>query len=168
MEILTSKWFLALLIIILILILLYIFGNKSVHTEIEIQAAPQEVWNVLTNTEKIIEWNTVLVPVEGKLKEGNTVKYEFNDGKSITKMPATVVKMNPAKLLNQKGGMTGILTFNHKYILEEIEVGTRIIIHEEYKGIIVPFWNPDPVEKAYQKLAESLRERVIELKGIKY
>ena len=81
MEIITSKWFLIFVGILLVLILLYIFGNKSVHAEIQIETAPEEVWNVLTDTERIKEWNTVLIPIEGSLEEGNTIKYKFNDGK---------------------------------------------------------------------------------------
>ena len=62
-----------------------------------------------------------------------------------------------------KGGMTGILTFNHKYILEKTGTVTKVIVHEEYKGIMVPFWNPSSVEKAYEKLLLELKQRVISL-----
>ncbi len=161
MAILSSKWMIALLILIAILIILYILGNKSAHSEITINATTQEVWAVLTNTEKIGEWNTVLVPVEGELKEGNTLTYEFyQDSDKPAVMPATVQKIDEGKLINQSGGIPGILTFDHKYILEQADQGTKVTIHEEYRGIMVPFWNPGPVEEAYHRLNKALKERV--------
>ena len=60
--------------------------------------------------------------------------------------------------------MPFILTFNHKYTLESANDGTRLIIHEDYRGIMVPFWNPTPVEKAYERLAMDLKTRVEKLK----
>ncbi len=161
MAILTSKWMMALYLLILILAILYLTGSKSVHTQITIKAAPHEVWAILTDAEKIKEWNPVLIPVEGVLKEGNTVKYEFHqDEENKSVIPAMVKQMVENKLLNQTGGMPFVLTFDHKYILKSVDDSTSVIIHENYRGIMVPFWNPAPVERAYERLAEALKARV--------
>jgi hypothetical protein len=158
---LSSKWIILFYIVILTLAVLYLTGCKSVHSQITIKASPENVWFVLTDTEKIKEWNPVLIPVEGELKEGSTVKYEFHqDDENTSEIPAKVKQMVENKLLNQVGGMPGILTFDHQYILEAVDSGTSLIIHEDYRGIMVPFWNPAPVEKAYIRLAEALKERV--------
>ena len=138
----------------------------SVNTDIVIPVEKEKVWNVLTDTEKIKEWNSVLVPLNGALSEGTKINYEFNDGKSKSEIPAIVDKIVEKELINQSGGMWGILTFNHKYMLDEVESGTKVTIHEEYKGIMVPFWNSDPVEKAYEKLLLELKQRVISLTKI--
>lgn len=169
MAIITSKWILTiLLLVLLVLAILYLVGRKSVHSEITIQASSQEIWLVLTDIQKIKEWNPVLVPVEGELKEGVTLKYEFyQEGDEPIVMSAKVKEMIDGKLLNQAGGMFGILTFDHKYILEPSHGETKVIIHEDYRGIAVPFWNPAPVEKAYIKLNEALRDRVTQLKKMK-
>ncbi len=162
MAILSSKWVIAVIILLLILLFLFIIGKKSVHTEIKIQAPPSAVWSVLTDLPGIREWNQVLIPIEGELIEGNLIKYEFHqDETSTSVMSAKVIQLIPEKLINQKGGMEGILTFNHKYILESVEEGTKVTIHEDYRGIMVPFWNPAPVEKAYAQLLKSLKERVL-------
>ena len=58
-----------------------------------------------------------------------------------------MVSVEEGKLLNQYGGTKTILTFDHKYILVKEGIKTKLIIHEEYPGIMVPFWNPDPVGK---------------------
>ena len=71
-----------------------------------------------------------------------------------------MIEIIPNQLLNQKGGIPAVLTFDHKYVLEPAGETTVIIIHEDYKGLGVHFWNPEPVEKAYQRLNEALKSRV--------
>ena len=161
MEILTSKWAIVFIVIVFSFIVLNLVGCKSVHTEIDISASPENVWNVLTDTQKIKEWNKVLIPIEGELEEGNTIKYEFHqDENNLSLISAKVEKIEENKLLNQSGGMPLILTFDHKYILEESNGGTKVIIHEDYRGAMVPFWDPAPVEQAYSRLNVALKERV--------
>jgi len=158
---LQSKWTLFLLAVVGVLLLLYFLGRKSVHSQILISATPQEVWSVLIDTPKYSEWNPVLIPIEGQLKEGEKVTYEFRqDENTKSKIPSKVKKMIPNKLLNQGGGMNGIITFDHRYILEEINGQTKVTIHEDYQGIYVNFWNATPVEHAYVKLNKALKNRV--------
>ncbi|MCT4644409.1 MAG: SRPBCC domain-containing protein [Carboxylicivirga sp.] len=164
MEIMTifkSKWFLFVGIPILILLILASTGRKSVHAEIIIKAKPSQVWKVLMDKAAYADWNTVLVPTEGDLIEGTTVKYMFyQDENNKSVIPSKVKKITENKLLNQGGGMTGILTYNHKYMLEEVSEGTKLIIHEDYRGVGVHFWNPSPVEKAYERLCLQIKKRV--------
>lgn len=160
----TSKWILIPAVIIAILALLYLVGGKSVHTELVIPATPEQVWSVLMDTANYEQWNTVLLPIEGRLDKGEIVKYRFHQNEdNAYDIPSTVKNMEPGRLLNQAGGAMGILTYDHRYILEPEDAGTRVTIHEDYRGIAVPFWNPAPVEKAYKKLIEELKNRVIEV-----
>lgn len=162
MTILSTKW-VAILIIVLIFTLLLIFGRKSVETEISIEASPEEVWNILMEVSTIKEWNNVLVPVNGEFEIGNKIKYEFyqeENGKPVV-MNAEVKNLVPYKLINQGGGTTGILTFNHSYILSLKNNATTVKIIEKYSGIMVNFWNPEPVKEAYKRLLIQLQERVI-------
>ena len=128
---------------------LYMAGRKSVHTEIFIPAPPEKVWSVLIDVPKVREWNTVLIPVEGDIKIGSSVKYEFHQNENKTSIiPAKVKQIVENKLLNQTGGMPGVLTFDHKYIIQHTKNGTLVVIHEDYRGILVSFWNPAQVEYA--------------------
>ena len=83
----------------------------------------------------------------------------------IGEIEAEVIKIEEEKELNQYGGMWGILTFDHKYILEPVEGGTRVTQHEEYRGIGVLFWDASWVEPAYGRVNEALRDRVIDIKN---
>ena len=147
--------------IIVILVILVLTGRKSVHHEISIQASPEEVWAVLIDTDSYDNWNPVMKLIEGEVKEGNKVMYRFTqDADNVSEMASKVKKVIPNRLLNQGGGMSLILTFDHKYILEPSNTGTKLTIHEDYRGIGVNFWNPAPVEMAYARLNEALKARV--------
>jgi hypothetical protein len=52
------------------------------------------------------------------------------------------------------------LTYDHRYVLEPFENGTKVTIHEDYAGIGVNFWNPSAVQKAYARLNTDLKRRV--------
>lgn len=161
MSILNSKWMIALFLIVLALIIMSFTGQKSFHSEIIINASTEKVWSVLMDTQRYREWNPVLIPIEGKLEPGAKVKYEFHqDENSTTEIPSRVKKIIPGKLLNQGGGITGILRFDHRYILEAMDDKTKVTIHEDYRGIWVNFWNAKPVEKAYDRLNRALKENV--------
>jgi len=136
--------------IIALLLILVLTGRKSVHHEIVVNASPEKVWS-----------NPVMKLLEGEVKEGNKVKYRFTqDANNSSEIPSNVKKVIPNKLLNQGGGLPFILTFDHKYILEPSGNGTKLIIHEDYRGIGVNFWNPAPVEVAYGRLNKAIKNHV--------
>lgn len=147
--------------ILTLLGILIFTGNKSVHHEVTINASPQQVWKVLMDTDKYHEWNPVMQLLEGEIIVGNQVKYQFTqDANNKSQISAKIEQIIPNRLLNQTGGMPYILTFNHKYILEAKEEQTKIIIHEDYRGIGVNFWNPKQVEIAYGRLNKALKNKI--------
>jgi hypothetical protein len=144
-----------------VLIILVFTGNKSVHHEITINADPEKVWDILTDMDEYPSWNPVMELLEGTVQEGNKVKYKFTQDENTTsEIGATVLQVTPNKLLNQKGGIPLVLTFNHKYILESTGNSTKVIIHEDYTGIGVNFWNTQPVQEAYKRLNIALKNQV--------
>ena len=79
-----------------------------------------------------------------------------------TRVTATVIKFDEARELNQFGGMRGILTFDHHWLLEPLEGGTRVTQHQEYRGIGVWFWDPSWFESACARANEALRDTVLQ------
>ena len=67
--------------------------------------------------------------------------------------------------MNQFGGYTGIITFDHHYILEKVDGGTKVIQREEYTGVYMNFWDASWVEPAYGRVNEALRDEVIKRKS---
>jgi len=161
MELLTSKWMIGLYLLVGLGCFLMLIGKKSVHSKISIDAAPSQVWEVITNTAQYNEWNSVMNLLEGSVNEGNLVKYRFTqEVGNHYDIASKVKKIIPSSLLNQGGGTSGIITFDHKYILAEKKGKTELVIHEDYRGVFVPFWNPESVQKAYDRLNEDIKNRV--------
>ncbi len=137
-------------------------GCKSVDAQLTIPAPPEEIWSVLMDGESYGEWNPVLVEVDGEFREGATLSYQMmTESGEATPVDARVVKVDPARELNQSGGIWGLLTFDHHWILEPVEAGTRVTQHEDYTGIGVLFWDPSWFEQAYDRGNRALRARVL-------
>ena len=161
MEYLTSNWMIGIYIFIGLICFLLLIGKKSVNSTISINATPNQVWEVIINTSQYSEWNSVMNLLEGNIKERSLVKYRFTQENEKTyNISSKVKKIIPLSLLNQGGGTFGIITFDHKYILEEKKGKTVLTIHEDYHGLFVPFWNPEPVQKAYDRLNKDIKSRV--------
>ena len=158
MSIIGSKWIIALALIVVALAVLYLMGRKSVHAELVISAEPEEIWSVLMDKNNYSTWNPVLIPVKGDFKEGESLTYRMiSPGDRETMVETRVVKLQQNKLLNQFGGVPGVLTFDHHWILEPVANGTKVIQHEEYRGIGVLFWNPSWVGPAYLEALKGLK-----------
>lgn len=156
------KW--ALPAILILLGSLAVFTKKTFHVEMVIPAPPEAIWAVLMDTESYEEWNPVFVKVDGAYSEGekvaNTVR--FPDGSDV-EMKATVRALEVARELRQYGGTPGLMTFDHHWLLEPIEGGTRVTQHEVDRGLILWTWNSDWIEPAYQTVLDALVKRVAEI-----
>ncbi len=137
-------------------------GCKSVDAELTIAASPEEIWSVLMDGAHYGEWNPVLVQVEGEFREGAQLTYQMmTESGEAAEVEARVLELDPGRELNQAGGYWGILTFDHHWILEPVEGGTRVTQHEDYTGIGVLFFDPSWFEAAYARGNQALRDRVL-------
>ena len=133
-----------------------LLGHKIVHTEIVIPAPPEEIWAALTDPLGYPEWNPIFVYVEGEYREGAEMSYRMRDHRGkVTDVKSKVVKLVEPQVLNQFGGLRGVLTFDHTWQLESMDEGTRVIQHEEYRGIGVWFWDASWVEPLYRRANEA-------------
>jgi hypothetical protein len=141
--------------------------KKTFHVETFIEAKPEVVWKALIDESRYSEWNTVMLPLDGeKLVQGKTVKYFMIDQNGKKSEIKTEVKtMIENKELNQVGGMPLILTFDHKYILKEVDGGTMLIQDEIDRGIGLWFWDSSWIEDAYATSANNLKKMIEENKS---
>lgn len=68
---------------------------------------------------------------------------------AILEMTATVENLLPNAELRQSRGILGILTFDHRWLLEPAGGGTKVIQHEVDRGIGLWLWSSDWIEPAY-------------------
>ena len=162
----TSKWLWLALGSVGVLTGLWFNSKTVMHTEIFIDAPPEDVWAVLMDTEKYPEWNPVFVEVDGKLEVGASLANQVvQPGKDAVQMNSSVKAIVANKEINQGGGIPGILTFDHRYMLKAENGGTRVIQHEVDQGLYMYFWDSSWVEPAYASVNEALKRRMAELNG---
>ena len=115
-------------------------GCATVSNEVVIDATPEQVW--IIETEKYPEWNPVMTKVSGRHEVGTKLTYTVAGmGDKPIDMVAKVYQIEQLKLLEQKGGTWGVLTFHHRYILEKLDNGTKVTQIENYSGLGLMFWD---------------------------
>lgn len=158
------KW--GVLAVVVVVAAAALFSKKTFLAETTIPAPPDAVWSVLMDTAEYANWNPVFVAIEGAYASGAqlTNHVRFPDG-SVVAMDATVETMVPSRELRQKGGMPGILTFDHRWLLEPVLDGTEVTQLEVDRGLWLWFWDSDWVEPAYRRTNEALGARVLGTDG---
>lgn len=152
------KWLLPILALVIVA---GQFTSRTFHVESIIPAPPEKVWAVLTDNQAYPEWNPVFVEVQGAYAEGAKVlnRVRDPDGKFM-EMTATVKALTKTRELRQTGGLPGVITFDHQWLLEPVEGGTKVIQHEIDRGFYLWFWNSDWIEPGYRSVNEALAARV--------
>ena len=148
---------------LIILIAAAVFSHKTYKVERIINAPPEVVWDVLMDTASYGDWNPVFIKVVGSYEQGGSVQNTFQAPSGETfDVTNRVTELVPQKLLRQKGGMTGIITFDHQWQLQPVEGGTRVTQYEIDRGIYVWFWDDSWIIPSYTKTLDALAEHVAE------
>jgi uncharacterized protein YndB with AHSA1/START domain len=70
--------------------------RREIATGIEIDAPPASVWAVLSDFSSYPEWNTFLRWVEGRIAEGERIRFCFELPRGFRfKVTATILKVTP-------------------------------------------------------------------------
>jgi hypothetical protein len=113
---------------------------KQLHTEIEIDAAPEHVWSVLCDLERYHEWNPFIVEASGRAEEGAKLRVKMSPpgGRGATLAP-TVTAVTPGRVLEWWGhvGVRGVFDGRHRFELHPSGAGTRLVQTETFTGLLV-------------------------------
>jgi uncharacterized protein YndB with AHSA1/START domain len=103
------------------------------RSEIEIDAAPEVVWDVLTAIARWPSWNPDVktMSMEGPLAEGSVFRWKAGPG-TIT---STLRRVEPPRLVAWTGKTLGIRAV-HFYRLEPRDGGTFVRTEESYEGLV--------------------------------
>ncbi|WP_433166987.1 SRPBCC family protein [Kribbella sp. CA-247076] len=113
------------------------------HTELVMDASPEQVWKVLADRAAYPEWNPFIISSTGELTSGGTITNVLRDtkGKETTFSPELLV-VEPNKELRWIGKVPPGAVFDgeHSFRLEALPDGSTRLIHEEtFRGAAVPF-----------------------------
>ena len=116
----------------------------EIKTEIEINASPAKVWEILTDFERYPRWNPFIKSVTGPVKVGNriTARIKPPEASGMTFTP-TVLAFEPNRELRWLGKLlfSGLFDGEHKFELLDTGNGTsRFIQSEKFRGILVPLF----------------------------
>jgi len=147
-----------------------IFGNlpnqpvRTLYTQIEIQAPPEKVWQVLTDFSAYPQWNPFM-RVRGTAKQGSRLILRVGRGKQTSIFFPKVLVAKPNQELRWIGHLVipGLFDGEHSFILEPLpNGGTRFIQEERFRGSLVqPAWNYIITDTAqgFREMNQALKAR---------
>ena len=141
-------------------------GPKRLVTEIEIAAAPEDVWELLTNFEDYFDWNPHITEGSGQPRVGERLELAMSMGNGRhTTMRPTVTEAVPGQSFEWLGhlGVKGVFDGRHRFDLEAVEGQTRMVHSEEFTGILVPALKSmlDGTTRAgFEAMNEAVKNRV--------
>ena len=114
--------------------------QHQLHTEIEIDASPEDVWAILTDLPHYSEWNPFIVSSHGTVAVGQrlTNRLQQAGGKTRTFKP-TVTIVDPPRTFEWLGhlGVPGIFDGRHRFELTATRTGTHVAQIEQFSGLLV-------------------------------
>ena len=115
---------------------------KELHSEIEIAASPERVWDILADFAAYPRWNPFIRHISGELEVGERleVRLEPPDSRGMTLRP-TVLSAEPNRQLQWLGHLLvpGLFDGEHTLATEPLDENrVRFVQHEVFKGVLVP------------------------------
>jgi hypothetical protein len=113
---------------------------KELRTEIEIQASPEKVWQILTNLEEYPQWNPFIHHAIGTATVGEKVDITFRSGSKEMTLHCTVVKVETNRELRWKYHviLPALFSGEHSFVIDPIDNNrVRFVDREIFNGLLV-------------------------------
>jgi len=139
---------------------------KEIHTEIDIQASPERVWEILTDFDSYPEWNPFIRRISGKAEAGARLKVYLR--RSFARgifFRSTILKAEPNRELCWLGRLVipGLFEGKHAFIIVPLEENwTHFIQHEYFTGLLVPMLErvlDTDIRRGFKEMNHALKER---------
>lgn len=136
---------------------------KRIRTEIEIDAPPTVVWDVLTDLPAYGEWNPHITAAGGEVREGESVDLRVQpSGSRARDLTATVTAADPPRKLQWTGTVLSPWLFEGEHTFELEALGddrTRLVNAERLSGALVPFVTSAETRLDYDAMNRALARR---------
>lgn len=139
---------------------------KQLRTQIDIDATPERVWQVLTDFDAYPQWNPFLLQANGTPVSGQrlTIQMRPEGGRAMTFRPV-VREVVPQRRLRWLGHLLvpGIFDGEHSFTIEPLESGgVRLVQQEDFRGILVPLFARSLDRRtlpAFESMNRALKQR---------
>jgi hypothetical protein len=124
--------------------------------EIEIAAAPEVVWEVLTRFEQWPQWNADVksMSYEGPLAPGSEFRWKAGPGTIVS----TLERVEPPRAVSWRGRTMTIKAMHH-WRLEANDGGTRVETEESFSGLLARLFRGQ-LQKTLDKSLDEGLERL--------
>jgi hypothetical protein len=139
---------------------------KELRTEIEINASPEKVWQILTDFDQYPIWNPFIHHAVGKCEVGGKVDITFKNGGKDMTLHCTVIKLVPNMELcwEYKVIHPGLWHGEHSFTIEPVgENRVRFVDLEVFTGLLIPFQAKDidtNSRRDFEAMDKALKQRV--------
>lgn len=114
-------------------------SHRTIYTDILINATPEQVWSVLTDTASYKKWSAFLVDIQGEIRDGAKIITVFQTNPNKRKLTTIehVISVYEGKEFYWAEKGPGGIKDNHHFKVEAVGAGkTRFIQSDEImKGI---------------------------------
>jgi hypothetical protein len=135
----------------------------QLRTEIDIDAPPQKVWEVLTDFRAYPEWNPFITSAEGRARVGQRLELVMSPPQSREmKVAPEVLRAEPFVELRWKGVVyfEWLFVGEHFFRLKDLGTNqTRLVHGEDFSGWLVkmiPFTN---ITRGFVFMNQALKKR---------
>jgi hypothetical protein len=140
--------------------------SKQLRTEIDIDATPERVWQILTDFDAYPQWNPFMARASGTPVRGErlTIRMRPEGGRAVTFRP-TVREVVPQRRLRWLGHLLvpGIFDGEHSFTIEPLDTGgVRLVQQEDFRGVLVPLLARSLDRRtlpAFQRMNRALKQR---------
>lgn len=116
--------------------------QKTIRTEIIINASAKQVWSILIDNHNYTKWNPLVIKSEGEIKKGNTIiNTLMNGGKTMVFKPC-ITELEENKKFGWVGNLWFKGLFDGEHIFELIKIShnqTKLKHSESFRGILSSF-----------------------------
>jgi len=136
----------------------------EISANIQIAAAPEQVWAVLADLPSYPQWNPLFRAASGQVTTGShiTLKTARPGTGRILTVKVTVLAAEPGTELRWKSSLPGIITGEHSFTLTPAGGGTQLVQTETYRGLLSRMSGKTitRTQASFRALNEAIRQRV--------
>ena len=140
---------------------------KQLSAEVEVQASPDRVWEVLADFAAYHQWNPFIVQATGQAVPGSRLELRMRPpgGRTTTFRPE-VLEADPGRKLRWLGRVLvpGLFDGEHRFTIQPTGPGrVRLTQHEEFRGILAPLllaFIAKPTLAGFHQMNQALKSRV--------